>query len=710
MTDAHSPMLQALLDLPVHAAKVTGRNRQIATSAFQTQGQLPLDALTVHVEGMGALPQPLNSAQVQALHALTAPAPFGLREATLHDTRVRDTGEIDAQALTLTWADGALAALQAEVAQALGLAALELRPHKLLAYGPGQFFKPHQDTEKHAGMVGTLTLVWPSAHIGGGLAIEHGDEKRSFASQHLQAGALRWCAFYADCRHEVLTVEEGWRVVLTFDLVVPAAARQASAPVDALLLAALRGECFPQGVPSTDPWVFLLDHEYSQRGLRWELLKGDDRAHVLALRAAAQALGLKVHLALAEIQESWTASYSAPRGRYDDYGDGDPEPDELIDDSLMLDYWVDADGAPVARKSVHLSPSATESFTDTGEDFLVNEEHEGYMGNYGDTLDYWYRRAALVIETPQAQEAGRFVTDFDAALADAVQLARSGDAAALAQRLAASWQVLLQRAGPQRWSDYAALACALPDAERAQQLCEQFQWMQFQPADVAPMARLAQRWGEDWLRTLVHSWLHMLQDGASQWRWVNQDPLAPWPQPLPTFIDAWQDAALPAAWVPQMLSACVGALERWDAAQAARSPAQRLRSRDPRIAQVANLALALQRLPEPGALLRQLLTHVRALPELYPLLELCPLVQALLPACATQPEAQQLHADMAAALQAALAQPQLPDSDRSSVGVQWACRCADCARAIAWAEAPDDAPLTLAMAEARRTHVQERLN
>jgi hypothetical protein len=48
------------------------------------------------------------------------------------------------------------------------------------------------------------------------------------------------------------------------------------------------------------------------------------------------------------------------------------------------------------------------------------------MGNYGETLDYWYRRAAPVIQTPLAEQAGRFVSDFDAALADALDLAGPG--------------------------------------------------------------------------------------------------------------------------------------------------------------------------------------------------------------------------------------------------------------------------------------------
>ncbi|MBS0466595.1 MAG: 2OG-Fe(II) oxygenase [Proteobacteria bacterium] len=596
------------------------------------------------------------------------------------------------------------------MAGALGLAALELRAHKLLVYGPGQFFKPHQDTEKHPGMVGTLSLVWPSAHIGGILRVQHGDAQELFASQHLRAQTLRWCAFYADCRHEVLPVAEGWRVVLTFDLVVPATAAQPGTPAHPALLAALRDQCYPQGQPSTRPWVFLLDHEYSQRGLRWELLKGDDRPRVLALRAAAQALGLQMYLALAEIHENWTASYSAPRGRYRDaYDDGDPEPDELIDEDMTLDYWVDADGQVVQRKNLSIRPTQTESFTDTGEEFLVNQEHEGYMGNYGDTLDYWYRRAALVLQTPEAHEASRFVTEFDAALADALRLARSGAGAALAQRLAGAWELLLRSVSQGRWNAYAELACALPDGEQARALCEKFDWTQMQSADVAAMARLAQRWGDDWLRALVQAWLQVLQDRNNRWRWTNQPTLAPWPQPLPAFIQACQEAALAPALVQQMLQACVAMLAPWDEPEPARSPAQRMSGRTPRIAQITDLAMALQRFPDKGGLLQKLILHVRALPALYPLLELPALALALRPLWAALPQAQQLHADVLTALQEALAEPPLADDDHSYLGVQWACRCADCTRAIDWALAPTAAPLTLAMAEARRSHVEESL-
>jgi hypothetical protein len=217
-------------------------------------------------------------------------------------------------------------------------------------------------------MVGTLVLVWPSPHIGGELVVRHGSEQAHFASQHLTADTIRWCAFYADCRHEVLPVSEGWRVVLTFDLVVPAqeATPRPSAPP--AVLDALREHFLPASGPRLRPWVFLLDHEYSGRGLHWPLLKGADRSRVAAPRAAAKSLGLTVHLALAEVHESWTAVVdggSRRRGWGDRDDRNDPEPDELIERGIVLDHRVDADDRQLRRDELPVLEADTASFSDT---------------------------------------------------------------------------------------------------------------------------------------------------------------------------------------------------------------------------------------------------------------------------------------------------------------------------------------------------------
>ena len=418
---------------------------------------------------------------------------------------MRDTGEIAPAALALHWAEGALQGLLADVALALGLDEVQAHLHNLLIYGPGQFFKPHQDTEKHPGMVATLVLVWPSAHIGGALRVVHGADEGRLQSHHLQVDSLRWCAFYADCQHEVLPVQEGWRVVLSFDLVVPARMRQGEAAAAPALVRALREQCFPEGEPSTQPWVFLLDHEYTEHGLRWQLLKGLDRARVAALRSAAQELGLVMHLALAEIHESWTA-----------------------------------------------------------------------------TLRY-------------------------------------------------------------------------------------------------------------------------------RGRWYQSEERPPWPRQLPVFVQACEAAGLPAALLDQLLAQCLALRIARDREPATQTPAERNSAWRWRAQHTAELAQALAHASDRAKRWARLAGHVHMHAGLYPLLRLRQLLQAFPPQAADLPDLQGLRAAVLQALAQALHTPQPPADDHRLQGLEWTCRCKDCQAVIAWAEAPDGYSLTLPMAEARRSHVQEML-
>lgn len=148
-----------------------------------------MDGIAVAVDGLGTLESPLGQEQAQALLRLSVPASYGFRERTLLDVTVRHTGEIAAARLDLDWEDGERTRLLEEVARGLGVEAIDCRLHSLLVYGPGQFFKPHQDTEKCAGMVGTLVLIWPSAHIGGALRIEMDQRELRFVSQQLATTA-----------------------------------------------------------------------------------------------------------------------------------------------------------------------------------------------------------------------------------------------------------------------------------------------------------------------------------------------------------------------------------------------------------------------------------------------------------------------------------------------------------------------------------------
>lgn len=711
MTESSEPapsILEALASLP-QARR--GKAKAAPADRFCAEGRLALDALAVEVDGVGPLGQPVPPEAAGALHAASTPARYGRGEATLLDKSVRDSGEIGPGALALHWREGALPALMAEVARALGLPALEAHVHNLLVYGPGQFFKPHQDTEKHPGMVATLVLVWPSAHIGGELRVRLGDEGANFASQHLQAAALRWFAFYADCRHEVLPVTEGWRIVLTFDLVLPRESVAPRTPVHPPLLAALRALFEPVGeAPRATPWVLLLDHQYTEHGLRWPLLKGDDRPRVAALRAAAEELGLSVQLALVAIHQQWTAAVDY-RGRYGKASE--PTPDELIDEDMTLDFRVDAGDRPLRGAELPISSRDVASLTETDDSFLVDEEYEGYMGNWGETLDYWYRRAALVIQSPLAAEAGRFVTDFDAALADALALARNGRGAELAQRLQAAARSIEARRsqrGRDLFARYAELAAALPDAAQARWLCEGFAWADLLPADAAALARLAERWGSPWVLALMQAWTTPAQPWqASRWHPKDGDVSPLWPRALADLVRAAHRARLDAAVVEAMLDHCHAALAGADLSLAEQTPAARQDTLARRLHALTGLCAAFQLSPASANHIAALARHVHAQPGVYPLLGLAPLLRALPSGAAAPPEVQALRAAVVEALQAALALPQPGAGDHSLGAVEWTCRCADCLPVIEWAASPSPHPLILSIGEARRQHVQSQL-
>jgi hypothetical protein len=139
-----------------------------------------------------------------------------------------------------------------------------------------QFFLPHQNSEKDDAMVGTLVVSLPSAHTGGELVVEHGGESVTY---RVPREELSFVAFYADCRHEVKPVKSGYRVTLTFNLLAESEADAQGAEPVADLAHCLSGHFTTPatrrygrgGLDPPNRLVFLLDHEYTQQGLSWNL-------------------------------------------------------------------------------------------------------------------------------------------------------------------------------------------------------------------------------------------------------------------------------------------------------------------------------------------------------------------------------------------------------------------------------------------------------
>src|ERR1022692_1786590 len=359
-----------------------------ASGAFSAQILAPADALRVEVDGVGAVHPPVRAPLAKKLIAVARPAMFGRGEQTLSDTGVRDTWEIMSDLVTLSgpaW-EATLGAVLDDVRDELGLpptTKLRVELRAMLVYGKGQFFLPHQDSEKDDAMVGTLVVSLPSAHTGGELVVAHGGQSVTY---RVPREELSFVAFYADCRHEVKPVKSGYRVTLTLNLLADSEADAQGAGPVADLAHCLTGHLTTPatrryGRAGLDPpnrLVFLLDHEYTQRGLSWNRLKGADAERAALLRAAAERAGCEAVLALSEVKETWDAwpSDGEPRDDYDYYEEEEEEEEEddvsrdrggdhddyqlneLIDDETPLGWWTSRDGTGGEPISLHVPDSA----------------------------------------------------------------------------------------------------------------------------------------------------------------------------------------------------------------------------------------------------------------------------------------------------------------------------------------------------------------
>jgi hypothetical protein len=502
--------------------------------SFSAQLLAPTHLLQLEVPGVGPVHLPVRAPLAKKLIAVARPAMFGRGEETLTDTGVRDTWELTPDQITLGgpgWPallDGALEHFRDE----LGLprrARLRAEPHSMLVYGKGQFFLPHQDSEKHDEMVGTLVVSLPSAHTGGELVIDHAGESRAYRASKEE---LTLVAFYADCRHEVTPVRSRYRVTLTFNLLADAEHRALRAEPATELAQCLTEHFTTPATPryggrDLDPpnrLVFLLDHEYTQRGLSWHRLKGADAKRAAQVRAAAEHAGCETVLALAEVKQTWDVQPSGGYG-WDDYYDEDEDPadyqlTDLIDDEITLGWWTSPDGTGGEPISLYVPDHEVCATTPSAELAPYQSEYEGYMGNYGNTLDRWYRRAAIVLWPRDRAFTARAEAGSQWALHELRQRIETGDlqgARAAAESLAPFWN----KTGSQAGLLGAALdvAAGLGVAETATMLLQPFRVETLTP-DHANGLAAAGRYGQEWTRDVITGWFgsgHHHGTGRHEW-------------------------------------------------------------------------------------------------------------------------------------------------------------------------------------------------
>lgn len=485
--------------------------------------RLPGPAVELLVRDVGAITLPVRAAQAKRLISVARPARFGRGMETLTDSAVRDTWELTPAQVTVGGArwDAHLDAALTQFRDELGLPAgsrLRAELHSLLVYGKGQFFLPHQDSEKHEDMVATLVVSLPSVHTGGELVVDDGGNERTYRGSR---DDLVLVAFYADRRHEVRPVRSGYRVTLTFNLMLTSASPATDAgPVEQA--AHQLTEHFTS--PATSRYggrdlgeptrlVFLLDHEYSQKGLAAQRFKGADAERVRLLQAAAEQAGCETALALAEIKETWDAiptGESWTGGWYDDeFEDPDDDPgdnlNELIDDEITLGWWIAPGGSGAEMISLPLGHHEVCAVTPSRSLTPYHSEYEGYMGNYGNTVDRWYRRAAVVVWPKEKSFAARAEAGSIWALQTLLNRIDAGDletARADAMSLEPFWLHIEAQA----LTPALQVAAGLGDPIAARVVLAPFR-LEMLRADHAPLlAAVARAYGDRWLRDLIDGW------------------------------------------------------------------------------------------------------------------------------------------------------------------------------------------------------------
>lgn len=524
-------------------------DRDVFTARRTTQ----VDNLDLEVTGVGKLEFPVSGAQARALRRIARPAHYGKGEETLLDPGVRDSWKIAKSRVKIDrrrWNRTLLPVLDA-LRFELGLAdgaRLKTELHAMLLYGPGQFFAPHQDSETSDDMVGTLVVLLPSTFRGGSLIVEHRGETVTYRGSKTK---LTFVAFYADCRHEVKPVRSGFRIALTFDLLLGAGSQKLRAPegIDPALVGnlsqrlhehfetplparryAVRDTGTPEMMLPPNRLVYLLDHQYTPRSLAWHRLKGSDRARATALREAAEQAHCELVLSLAEVEEKWSCFEPGWDDRWrrrhrswvrdeddfwieDDPIEDDPtsyELEELLDSGITLESWISPTGTKAEPIVTAVSDSEVCSTTPSSELEAYASEYEGYMGNYGNTMDRWYRRAAIVLWPRERSFAVHAEAAPEWAVRELQKRLRNdglAEAREMAVTLAPFWEATVGRVeGAGFLLGVARVAEGLDDADLAQTLLRPFCLEQLSPRSAGAIVGLVAHYGEDWWKELLAAW------------------------------------------------------------------------------------------------------------------------------------------------------------------------------------------------------------
>ena len=377
--------------------------------AFVTAGIKNFTFPGLNIDGLGEVGFPVNTDRALEMIRFAHKAPFGKGRKTITDTKVRSAWEIDANQLSLKYTDweNFMADILQEVKAGFDIEAQTITAslYKLLIYEKGDFFLPHKDSEKEKGMFGTLVIGLPSTHTGGELVVQF-DEREETIDFSVPASNYKipYAAFFADCDHEIKPLISGYRVCLVYNLVQSAGEGNIASPqfkkqVDqmAVILESL------QNMDTNWPKIVLLEHQYTPANFSPASLKRHDKPRADALLIAARqkgyfvGMGLVTHYLLGELVGDYYDEYSSRR-----YGRRSRPPveappatmGEVHEATTTIEHWH-MEGIPDMGMLI-LHEEDLLSTVVIGAGAPIEKEEEGYTGNAGMTMQYWYHYGAVI--------------------------------------------------------------------------------------------------------------------------------------------------------------------------------------------------------------------------------------------------------------------------------------------------------------------------
>ena len=151
--------------------------------------------------------------------------------------------------------------------------------------------------------------------------------------------------------------------------------------------------------------------------------------------------------------------------------------------------------------------------TPAGDLTPYSSEYEGYMGNWGNTLDRWYHRAAVIVWPREQAFANRAESSPAWALDEISAMASAGDvpgARAAAATLAPFWNTALAGRAPEGggriFGPALRAADAVADPQTAAMLLHPFRIEDLDRESVDSFGKIAGRYGQPWTTELVRTW------------------------------------------------------------------------------------------------------------------------------------------------------------------------------------------------------------